>query len=854
MTRERDATAGHRSRAGGRAAGTGSAWLDGVLPTVIDRVSDAVLVLHRNGRVAWANRTAATFFGRPGSALVGCDVGTRLPELALAARSGRPAARRARPGVGFQTTARTRARDAVPVSVRCAEVESGAGDLVVLTIRDVSKRRSAQSQLRTSRIHFRKIVETAGEAILTMDGRGRITLFNAGAERIFGHPAAEMLGRPIETLMPERFRARHADYVAAFARGRRAARMMGERRRIVGLRRNGEEFPAEASISRFELDGTVVFNVVLRDVTRQEQAKQALRERDLLFRAVFEQAFQMVVVLDQEGVVREVNRTALETIALPRPEVVGRPLWRLRWPPARLFGRQIRRAVRRVRRGREVRQEVRIWDAQQGERILDCSLKPMVDAEGGLCRLIAEARDITARVTAERRVRYLAEHDVLTGLANRSLFGSRLDRALRLARRHGRRLAVLCLDLNDFKSVNDGLGHAAGDELLRQVAGRLQELAAEVDTVARLGGDEFALIQAESADRDAAAALARRIVQRLSEPVIIEGQVLHSFPSIGIALYPDDGADAERLLRHADLALYRAKAAGKGAFRLYLPEMSEEKRRRRQLEKELRMALEHEQLALAFQPQFHLARHDVVAVEALLRWRHPKRGPVPPDAFIPVAEESGLILEIGAWVLRRACEQARRWRDAGLPPARMAVNLSPVQLAHQDIVDMTARILAETEVPATLLEYEITEGTLMQQSADNVAALAALHRQGVSISIDDFGTGYSSLAYLRRFPIDRIKIDRSFVADIPDDRDAAAIVCAILTLSHSLGRQVIAEGVETAAQVAFLRAEGCDAAQGYHFTAPLSAEACGALLARAAQAPARPVVAASGAGRGVAMA
>jgi diguanylate cyclase (GGDEF)-like protein/PAS domain S-box-containing protein len=455
-----------------------------------------------------------------------------------------------------------------------------------------------------------------------------------------------------------------------------------------------------------------------------------------------------------------------------------------------------------------------------------------LDEQGLVRAVFGVCQDVTDRVEAERQIRHMAQHDGLTGLPNRLLFGDRLAQALAAARRSGDGVAVLCLDLNDFKSVNDSLGHAAGDELLRRVAERLGELVRDSDTVARLGGDEFAVIQTGIQGLTGAAVLARRMVERLSEPVTVDGQELWTSACVGIALFPDDGHDPTTLLRHADMALYRAKAFGRGAFQFFLPEMNEELRLRRDLERDLRQALDEGHFALAFQPQLDLWQERIVGIEALLRWPHPGRGLVPPDLFIPVAEESGLIMTLGEWALHAACAQARAWLDAGLAPMRVAVNLSPIQFRHQDLLDVVTRALEETGLPARLLELEITEGALMHDTESATATLAGLHALGVGIAVDDFGTGYSSLGYLKRFPIDKIKIDRSFIFDIPADRDDAAIARAVITLGHSLGLKVIAEGVETAAQLAFLKREGCDEAQGYFFAAPLSAAACTDLLAR----------------------
>jgi diguanylate cyclase (GGDEF)-like protein len=440
-------------------------------------------------------------------------------------------------------------------------------------------------------------------------------------------------------------------------------------------------------------------------------------------------------------------------------------------------------------------------------------------------------QDVTERVEAEGRMRHLALHDYLTGLPNRLLFDERLAAAVAAAAARGRTLALHCLDLNDFKGLNDTLGHEAGDELLRQAAGRLSGLVQGADLVARLGGDEFALLQHEVDGPEQAAALAGRALATLALPFRIAGKEVFSSASLGIALSADAGLGPGDLLRQADIALYAAKSAGRGVFRFFSPELNARLRERKLIEARLRVALESRALQLAFQPQLALRSGRLVGVEALVRWRDPELGQVPPDRFIAVAEDTSQILELGEFVLEEACARAARWRAAGLPLGRVAVNLSPAQFAYQDLVESVARVLRATGLPAEALELEITEGTLMRDRHGATATLEALHALGVGLALDDFGTGYSSLSYLKRFPLDKIKIDRSFVTGLPDDPDDAAIARTIISLGKTLGLKVLAEGVETTAQRDFLLREGCDEAQGYLFARPLTAEQLEAMLA-----------------------
>ena len=438
--------------------------------------------------------------------------------------------------------------------------------------------------------------------------------------------------------------------------------------------------------------------------------------------------------------------------------------------------------------------------------------------------------DITEHKRAAAEIEHLAHHDMLTGLANRLWLDARLEQSLADSRRNHHGLAVLFLDLDRFKHINDSLGHHVGDALLVDVADRLRGNVREVDIVARQGGDEFVVVVQAIGGSSDAAHVAVKILEALSAPYLIGGSELHTTPSIGIALFPEDGEDAATLLRNADTAMYHAKALGRANYQFYAEEMNLSATARLDLERKLRRALQLEQFELWYQPQIEAASGQVCGVEALIRWRHPDDGLISPARFIPLAEETGLIVELGYWVLRTACLQARHWRDAGLPALRMSVNLSTRQLMHSGLAEGVSSALAVADIPAGLLELEITESAVMEEPENAIAVLANLKRLGVNLAIDDFGTGYSSLSYLKLFPLDRLKIDRSFVSDIEHDANDAAIVTAAVSLAHNLGLSVVAEGVETAVQVARLAELGCDELQGYHFSRPLPAHEATAWL------------------------
>jgi len=460
-------------------------------------------------------------------------------------------------------------------------------------------------------------------------------------------------------------------------------------------------------------------------------------------------------------------------------------------------------------------------------RWFQTSGEPVYDNKGVFKGYRGTGSEITERKLAEQRIQHIAHHDVLTGLPNRMLLQDRLSQAIAYANRSGHPLWVMLIDLDRFKFVNDTMGHKAGDLLLKTIASRLQSSVRESDTVARLSGDEFVAILSEYPDESLSPDIVGRVMRALSQPVLLEGKEFAVTCSIGVAVYEADGTPAQHLIEHADIAMYSAKKLGRNCYQFYQPEMNEEAQERLRIEGALRKALERGEFVLHYQPQADLGSGEIVGVEALLRWQHPELGMVPPDRFIGLAEETGLIVPIGAWVLQTACAQARAWLDEGLPELRMSVNLSARQFAQPGLVDAIGKVLAETGLPPRCLELELTESVFMNDVAKAVGLLHELKALGVTLSIDDFGTGYSSFSYLRNFPIDVLKIDRSFVGDIrseADEADQAAIVVSIIALARNLKLRVIAEGVETEAQLGFLRGHGCDEMQGYFFSRPIAAE------------------------------
>ncbi|MGA2945659.1 MAG: EAL domain-containing protein [Xanthobacteraceae bacterium] len=429
-----------------------------------------------------------------------------------------------------------------------------------------------------------------------------------------------------------------------------------------------------------------------------------------------------------------------------------------------------------------------------------------------------------------RQMTHSAEHDFLTGLPNRMLLNDRIGQAIALAKRHATKVAVLFLDLDGFKHINDSLGHPVGDKLLQSVAKRLVDCIRGSDSVSRQGGDEFVVLLLDLENAEDAAITARRILQAVAQPHSIDRHDLHVTASIGVSVYPDDAPDAETLIKNADTAMYQAKENGRRSFQFFKPAMNVRAVERQFLEEGLRRALEQQELTLHYQPKVNLITGAIAGAEALLRWTHPTRGPIAPALFIPVAEECGLILPIGRWVLREACMQARSWIGMGLPVVSMAVNVSAMEFRNKNFLDGLFAILLETGFDPGLLQLELTESVLMKSAELTASILQNLRKRGVQVAIDDFGTGYSSLSYLRKFPVDALKIDQSFVRQISAAGDDTTIVKAVIGMARSLRLRVIAEGVETLEEVAFLRAYRCEEAQGYYFSRPVPAEQFAMLL------------------------
>jgi diguanylate cyclase (GGDEF)-like protein/PAS domain S-box-containing protein len=547
----------------------------------------------------------------------------------------------------------------------------------------------------------------------------------------------------------------------------------------------------------------------------------------------------MVIMLDPVGTIVSWNGGAQRMHGYTAEEIVGQNFSCL-FPAEDVQRRRPQKILHMAYLDERYQEEIPRLRKDGSTFIAEVALTALYDSSGKLRGFSKISRDLTHRKDAENHLdqvnkqmallAHSAEHDSLTGLPNRLLLWDRINQAIALAHRHSGKVAVLFLDLDGFKHVNDSLGHSVGDKLLQSVAKRLLSCVRSPDTVSRNGGDEFIIVLQEMEQPNQAAITARRVLNGMAEAHKIGDVALHVTASVGVSVYPDDGPDAETLVKNADTAMYQAKAAGRETFQFFTPEMNVSAVERQSVEEDLRHALEHHEFVLHYQPKVDVKTGATVGAEALIRWNHPTRGLLSPMTFIPVAEETGLILPIGAWVMREACHQAQSWKDAGLSIGNMAVNVSAIQFRDEKFLEDLFSVLRQTGLDPHSLELEVTEGVLMNNAEVAASTLKAVRDIGIRVSVDDFGTGYSSLSYLRRFPLDSLKIDQSFLHRIYVPPDDAIIVSAIIAMGRSIGLTVIAEGVETVEELAFLKANECDEAQGYYFSRPVPAEEFAKLL------------------------
>ena len=685
----------------------------------------------------------------------------------------------------------------------------------------------AAEGLREQLSFIQQLIEAVPQPIFFKDAAGRYLGVNSAWERFFGIARQKFIGKSVFELYPHnqelarRHHAKDQELFAAPGSQSYEAAIAAADGRVHHTIYNKATFN--------QPDGAVAGLIgTITDVTGLKEAEAALREGETRFRDLTELSSDWYWEQDADLRFTQISSRAHE-FALGSEEDIGKT----RWEIARLHMTdeqwQPHKAALAAHRSFQDFVYQR-YDVYGNLRIISVSGRPIFDEAGRFQGYRGTGRDITEKKRAEEQIRHMAHYDALTELPNRILLHDRIGQAIAQAQRNHEVLAVLFIDLDRFKTVNDSLGHAVGDRLLKTVAGRLESCTRGSDTIARIGGDEFVVLLGNLKEPEDARHVSQKVLDALSEPLTIDGHELKITPSVGICAYPHDGEDVETLMRNADTAMYYAKQMGRNNYQFFTQAMNDAAQQRLVIENDLRHAIERDEFILHYQPQLDLKTGAIVGFEALVRWLHPQRGTVSPSVFITAAEETGLIGPLGEWVLRQACSEARAWRNEGHPELQVSVNCSAQQFQRDGFVETVNLVLRETGLPAACLELEITESVIVQHSEEVIARFGALDAMGVRISIDDFGTGYSSLSYLKRFAIHQLKIDQSFVRDISSDPDDAAIVSAIIAISHSLGLKVVAEGVETAEQLAFLKSLGCDGAQGYYFSRPVPADEFARLL------------------------
>jgi diguanylate cyclase (GGDEF)-like protein/PAS domain S-box-containing protein len=775
---------------------------------MVESSLDAIVGMDEAGRITEFNPAAERMFGYARQDAMGKEMAELLIPERLRQRHRRGLAVYLETGHGpfigteVETVAVNARGEEFPVELAVTKLDMPGPPRFTGYIRNITERLRLWEQIRHSHDRIIDILETMPAAFMAMDDRFRLTFVNDLAARLLRKAKEDLLGKVLWDEFPQAVGTSFYD----------AGLLAMKERRPVDVEDFYPAFDAWFEVHAHPVDGGL--SLYFRDVSERRRAEESNRQ----LAAIVEGSDDAIIGKDLDGIIRSWNPGAERLYGYTAAEMIGKHISILA-PADRV--EEMAALLGRIRGGDSVQHFDTIRLRRDGREVsVSLSVSPVRNGEGEVMGASVITRDMTERKRLETLLTHQALHDYLTGLANRALFMDHLTQALARARRHADGIAVMFMDLDRFKLINDSLGHQAGDRLLRDVGDRLRRVIRPNDTLARFGGDEFTLLCEDISDEAQAEQVARRVVSLLSEPFILDGREVFLTASIGIAL-ADGEMDADTLLRSADAAMYRAKERGKARFEFFDKDARIRPAGSLETENALRRAMERDELVVFYQPEVDLATGSVMGVEALVRWNHPQRGIVLPDEFIGVAEESGLIVPIGAWVLREACQQAAAWR-ASDPERRLmvSVNLSARQLEMDDLLDVVSSTLAETRTDPNSLCLEVTESVLMGEGESMLETVLGLKCLGVRLSIDDFGTGYSSLSHLKRFPIDYLKVDRSFVQGLGRDSGDSAIVSSVVNLAHALGLSTVAEGVETAQQLAELRAMGCDAAQGFHMARP----------------------------------
>jgi len=704
-----------------------------------------------------------------------------------------------------------------------------SSDLLARSIRYAIERRQILAKferqskdLSASEARFRSLAETANDPIISTDSTGKITFWNDAAEQMFGYVSDEIEGKSFTVLFPDRFKKKYEktfDLVVSRVKTENIKNTV----ELCGLRKDAGEFPIELSLAAWQKEQKMNFTAIIRNITEQKKAEERLRREKDIAKTYFEIAGTMLIVIKSDQVVEQINKKGCEIIGSSKEEIVGKN-WFDSFVPSRTR-ETLKNSFNRLMSGKikpEEHRENIILNSKGEERIIAWFQAILRKENGKIIAVLNSGQDITEIKAAEKKIKRLAYYDSLTDIPNRVLFNETLKQELSRASRKNEKLALMLLDLDNFKNTNDTMGHDVGDKLLQSVTWRLKSCLRKYDSIARLGGDEFTILlpQIDKHPEDTEK-LASRFVNAFRDSINIGSHKIDITPSIGVAVYPKDGDNVQTLMKNADIAMYKAKKHGKNKYSFYNADMNTRSMERMEMENRLYRALERNEFALKYQPQMNLKTGEIVGVEALLRWNSPEFGNVSPKHFIPVIEETGLILSVGEWVIRTACQQIKTWQESGCPPVVVSVNLSARQFFKQNICEIALGILEDVGLDAKWLEFEVTESETMDDSGSCIEILGKLMDSGIHVSLDDFGTGYSSLSYLRHLPIDKLKIDGSFVRNIADSKKDADIAEAIIKMAHTLGLKVVAEGVEIQEQLDILRNIDCDIIQGFLLAKPI---------------------------------
>jgi diguanylate cyclase (GGDEF)-like protein/PAS domain S-box-containing protein len=781
------------------------------LASIVEFSEDAIIGKTTDGVITSWNRAAEKMYGYTKTEVLGRNLSFLvIPERREEIRA---LIERVRAGhsVGcFETQRITKEGLVLDVSLSVSVIKDASGQVTGSSAiaRDITLRKRSEEQLKLQSA----ALEAAANAIAITDYEGKIVWVNRAFTAMTGYSKEEVLGKNHRLLksgeQPESY---YANLWSTISSGKV---WQGE---LVNRRKDGTTYTEEMTITPVTQGvgntAATQFIAIKQDITARKQAEKELR----LAQFSVEHASDNIFWSNSQGHFVYVNKAACDSLGYSREELLSlsvpdlNPRFReeQEWPT---FWEELKRQGSITYEGRNISKQGQVFPSEVTANYLEFD---------GQEYSFAFVRNITERKIAEERIKFLAYNDALTGLPNRTLLQDRLAKALAGARRQKEKVALLFLDLDRFKDINDSLGHSVGDLLLQEVAKRLKRFAREQDTVARLGGDEFLIMLTHVKDVSDAAVATERLRDAMTAEFVIEGHHLNVSCSVGISIFPEHGADAETLIKNADAAMYGAKENGRKNFRFFTDDMNAQVAERLTLESSLRRALPEKELFLMYQPQMNIATGRITGLEALLRWQHPDLGLVPPDKFIRIAENSGLIVPIGEWVLRTACSQARKWQDEALPAVSVAVNVSAVQFRQENFCELVRQVLRETGLAPQYLELELTESLLLANADVTLSVIQELKAMGLTLAIDDFGTGYSSFSYLRQFQVSKLKIDRSFIRDVAANPNDAAITSAIISMAKSLNLKVIAEGVENEAQMSFLRAHQCDEIQGYYFSKPL---------------------------------